>query len=160
MEWTTPLDTLTALLEAASAAHASNLLNAMMRDDLDCGVCIPQSTVVAIRAGTLKWDKPQMAGAFSIFSCSPSSALRWAGNTRYQTDEEDLLTRHLNATEGTGLTEAQNTKASKAIHTIPTSANEMMLHIKSFGGLCCIVFGSESNLTKFVRRILKHTIQF
>ena len=30
MERTTPLDTLTALLEAASAAHASNLLNAMM----------------------------------------------------------------------------------------------------------------------------------
>ena len=36
----------------------------------------------------------------------------------------------------------------------------MMLHIKNFGGLCCIVFGSESNITKFVQCILKHAIKF
>ena len=71
-----PVETLARLLRATSAAHASNLLNAMLRDELECSVLIPQSTVVSIRTGALKWMQPQVAEAFSIFSCGPSSAIR------------------------------------------------------------------------------------
>ena len=99
------MDTFSQLLAAASAAHASNLMNNMMQDDLKCRVVIPQSTIVKICVGSLTWLNPEVAGPFSIFSCVPSSALQAAHNYQAITDEE-FLARHLNATEGRGLTEA------------------------------------------------------
>ena len=151
-----PVPTLAQLLKALTNAHAATLINIMMRDNLKCSVVLPPSIIGGIRAGQFIWPKANIAGPFSTFSCGPDVEIRYIPGQRFTHD--DAIISHLDATEGRGLTEQQTKKAGTVIHMIPKSMNELILHIKHFGGLCSIIFGNNSKITKLVRTTLDHTI--
>ena len=151
-----PVPTLAQLLKALTNAHASTLLNIMMRDNLKCSVVLPPSIIGGIRAGQFIWPKANIAGPFSTFSCGPDVEVRYIPGRGF--NQDDAIVSHLDATEGRGLTEQQTKKAGAVIHTIPKSMNELILHIKHFGGLCSIIFGNNAKITKLVRTTLDHTI--
>jgi hypothetical protein len=149
---TTPVTSYLEILNASNTSVAKTIADSFLQHELKCHLRLADSTVLALRDGTLTWPGEDSPGAFTLFACGP--AVRAAN--LFNPESDSRLSRQLAADEGHGLTESMVNRMAKVIHQMPRTIDHLASHLRGGDGLLQVMWGPDSAARQEIASWLAH----
>jgi len=145
-----PVATYLEFLSQTKVAKSRRILNATLKQQMNWHGSFPLSTALAIQNGTFMHENSNFIGPFSAFAMIP---LALSG-----CDPAEYLNLQLKSSEGKGLDNADVTKTTKLVLSVPLDVHELGFFITGFIHLLGYVFGPASLVATAVQSWSPHMI--